>query len=145
MKSPLRLAAFALLALAIGAGCRSQEERSVAPGDEAALAELDPNQRAAALDAMAEAPCACGRGTFAECRAIGGRCPISARAFAQAIELARLGSGAAEIREALARGPTAATAPPALARNASTAARVAAGHRHLHARAGRKPPGAGNN
>ena len=118
MKNALPLAAIAVLAAGFAvssfAGDR-QEERAAFVGEsalpEGALGSLGQAERKAVLEAMNAESCGCGAPSLAACRASGVPCPHSHRAFAQAIELARLGNDATAIRAALARAPTAETAP----------------------------------
>ena len=135
MKKALLPAAFAVLAAGFAASSFAidrQEERAAFVEEGAlpagALGSLGPAEREVVLEAMNAESCACGAPSLAVCRASGVPCPHSHRAFAQAIELARLGRGAEAIRAALASAPTAKTAPPA----ARARAGGHEGHPHDH-------------
>ena len=122
MKNSLLLAAAA--GLVFGASCSRQPATAGSPALPAGyvlekdlpageLAGLTEAQKHELLQAMNELPDECGPGasTYAACRAKSPDRPRAARAFAEAKRLAGMGRESEEIAAAVARMPTAVTAP----------------------------------
>ncbi|WP_373048168.1 hypothetical protein [Vulgatibacter sp.] len=115
-KAPLLAALVGIAALGYGATrLHAGGARAAWVGEDdlpAGLLEgLGSEQRDVVLAAMNATPCACGAGSCAACMVEDAAAPQSARAFAQAIQLAKLGGTSDQIRSAIARAPTSATVP----------------------------------